>query len=221
MSDSFGAYGKIPALGDFLRVGLSASFVKVWDDWMQRSLLAAQEALGSGWQDAYFSAPIWRFTLQPHHTGVAAMSGIVMASVDRVGRQYPLTLIAQHPPGATAQRHFANRAVFERLETLALTVLDHDLGRDELTRALDMIQLQDLGGSVLSSPVYSGSVPPDALLAGEALEPSLGTQALWTTTMDSNSRMMLCSGLPNPQEFLALFNLNAPIWQGRMMTQTV
>lgn len=208
-------------MGDFLRVGLSASFVKVWDAWLQHSLLAAQEALGAGWQDAYFSAPIWRFTLQPHHTGVAAMSGIVMASVDRVGRQYPLTLIAQHPPDRCAERHFANRAVFERLETLALAVLDHDLGREELTRALSMIRLNDLGESALAGPIYSGAVPPDALLAGEALAPSLGAQTIWTTTMDSNSRMMLCSGLPNPQEFLALFNLNAPVWSGMMKTHTV
>ena len=221
MSDRFGAFGKIPALGDFLRVGLSASFVKVWDDWMQRSLLAAHEALGPQWQDAYFSAPIWRFTLQPHHTGVAAMSGIVMASVDRVGRQYPLTLLAPHPPDRYAERHFANKAVFERLETLALTVLDHDLGRDELSRALDMLQLQELGNSAVNGEIYAGAVPPDALLAGEALAPALGAQALWTTTMDSDSRMMMCSGLPTPQEFLALFNLNAPVWRNSSMTQTV
>jgi type VI secretion system protein ImpM len=221
MSEVFGAYGKIPAMGDFLRVGLSASFVKVWDDWMQRSLLGAEQALGAHWREAYFSAPIWRFTLQPHHTGVAAMSGIIMASVDRVGRQYPLTLVAQHPPDRYAQRHFANRAVFEKLETLALTVLDHDLGRDELTRALEWIQLQPLLDSALKGDVYTGAVPPDAIIAGEALEPFVGLRALWTTTMDGDNRMMLCSALPNTQEFLALFNLNAPIWQGTNVTQTL
>lgn len=221
MSEGFGAYGKIPAMGDFLRIGLSASFVKVWDDWMQRSLLAAEQALGSYWRQAYFSAPIWRFTLQPHHTGMAAMSGIVMASVDRVGRQYPLTLVAQHPPDRYAQRHFANRLVFEKLETLALTVLEHDLGREELTRALEYIQLEPLLESALKGHVYTGSVPPDALIAGDALAPHLGPQALWTTTMDGDNRMMMCSALPNPQEFLALFNLNAPIWQGTNQTQSV
>lgn len=221
MSEGFGAYGKIPGMGDFLRLGLSASFVKVWDEWMQRSLLAAQEALGAHWRDAYFSAPIWRFTLQPHHTGVAAMSGIVMASVDRVGRQYPLSLIAQHPPDRYAQRHFANRAVFERLETLALTALDHDLGRDEVTRALSSIHLQPLAQSALRGNVYTGAAPPEALIAGHALEPSLGPRAIWTTTMDGDHRMMMCSALPDPQEFLALFNLNAPIWRGTNSTQTV
>ena len=221
MSEAFGAYGKIPGMGDFLRIGLSASFVKVWDQWMQTSLLAAQNALGSQWQDAYFSAPIWRFTLQPHHTGVAAMSGIVMASVDRVGRQYPLTLIAPHPPDRYAHRHFANRAVFERLETLALTALDHDLGREEFTRALDMIRLQQLENNAVRSAVYRGTVPPDALLAGDALAPGLADNALWSTTMDSESRMIMCRGLPNPQEFLALFTLNAPIWRDKAATHIV
>lgn len=221
MTEVFGAYGKIPAMGDFLRIGLSAGFVKVWDDWMQRSLLSAQDSLGTYWREAYFSAPIWRFTLQPQHIGVGAVSGIVMASVDRVGRQYPLTLVAQHPPDRFAQRHFANKAVFERLETLALTVLDHDLGRDELARALDMIRLQPLGQNALKGAVYMGNAPPDAVLAGEALEPTLGSRAIWTTTMDGDNRMMMCSALPTAQEFLALFNLNAPIWQGTTMTQTV
>jgi type VI secretion system protein ImpM len=208
-------------MGDFLRTGVSASFVKVWDDWMQRSLLAAQQALGAHWQEAYFSAPIWRFTLQPQHTGVAAMSGILMASVDRVGRQYPLTLLAQHPPDRYAQRHFANRTVFERLEALALTVLDRDLGRDELAEGLHGLSLQRLGDSTSTETAYVGTVPPDSLLAGEALAPRLGVKSLWTTTMDSDNRMMMCAALPSPQEFLALFDLNAPIWHGKMMTQTV
>lgn len=221
MSEAFGAYGKIPAMGDFLRIGLSASFVKVWDDWMQHSLLAAQQAMGAHWRQAYFSAPIWRFTLQPHHTGVAAMSGIVMASVDRVGRQYPLTLVAQHPPDRYAQRHFANRPVFEKLETLALTVLEHDLGRDELTRALDYIRPAPLLQSALRGNVYTGAAPPEAVIAGDALAPNLGLNALWSTTMDGDNRMMMCSALPNPQEFLALFNLHAAIWQGTTKSHIV
>ncbi len=221
MSEAFGAYGKIPGMGDFLRIGVSASFVKVWDDWMQRSLLAAQQALGLHWQEAYFSAPIWRFTLQPQHTGVAAMSGILMASVDRVGRQYPLTLVAQHPPDRFAERHFANRGVFERLEALALTALDQDLGGEALAEALQSMSLQRLGDSIWTDAVYSGTVPADALLAGEAFAAQLGVKSLWTTTMDSDNRMMMCAALPSPQEFLALFDLNAAIWHGKMMTQTV
>lgn len=221
MSEGFGAFGKIPSMGDFLRLNLSASFVKVWDDWMQRNMLAAQERLGAGWRDSYLSAPIWRFTVPPQHTGVSAMSGIVMASVDRVGRQYPLTLIAPHPPVACALMHFANNATFERLEALALHVLDKDLGRDDLTAALEAERFLHVPPTTVDGTVYAGALSAEALLAAEALIAKHGDTAIWTTTMDGDSRMMLCSALPNTQEFLALFDLNAPLWDNITMARTI
>ncbi len=221
MSEVFGAYGKIPSMGDFMRVGLSASFIKVWDGWMQERVIEAQQMMGQNWQQSYFSAPIWRFTLPPQHTGVAAMSGIIMASVDRVGRQYPLTFITAHPPDRLALRHFANRRVFERLETLALTVLDHDLGKDELSAALAAEHMIPVADMHAHGPTYSGPIQPEALLAAEAIERDLGHRAIWSTTMEGNSRMMMCSALPNTQEFLALFDLNASVWRQTSMAQTV
>ena len=39
-------------------------------------------------------APIWRFALAPGVAGPLPMLGVMMPSVDRVGRQFPLTLAA-------------------------------------------------------------------------------------------------------------------------------
>jgi len=144
-----------------------------------------------------------------------------MASVDRVGRQYPLTFITAHPPDRLALRHFANRRVFERLETLALTVLDHDLGKDELSAALAAEHMIPVADMHAHGPTYSGPIQPEALLAAEAIERDLGHRAIWSTTMEGNSRMMMCSALPNTQEFLALFDLNASVWRQTSMAQTV
>jgi type VI secretion system protein ImpM len=35
MAAAFGAFGKMPSLGDFFRFGLPADFVSAWDDWLQ------------------------------------------------------------------------------------------------------------------------------------------------------------------------------------------
>lgn len=219
MTTGFGAFGKIPAMGDFLRLNLPAGFVQTWDSWMQHSMLSAQEALGAAWPDHYLSAPIWRFTLPAEQAGQAAMSGIVMASVDRVGRQYPLTLAAPHPAGQTAMMHFANRPVFEQLETLALQVLEHDLDRDALAEALSGIHAQTVAETGPVGASYAGPLPAETVLAAQSLAPRLGARGLWSTTMDGDSRMILCSSLPNPQEFLALFNLDAAIWRNSSMAQ--
>ncbi|MEP4196387.1 MAG: type VI secretion system-associated protein TagF [Aliishimia sp.] len=221
MAEGFGAFGKIPSMGDFLRLNLSASFVKVWDEWMQRNMLAAQDRLGTAWRDNYLSAPIWRFTMPAHHTGAAAMSGILMASVDRVGRQYPVSLISPHPPGNSALTHFANRPVFERLEALALHVLDQDLGRDDLAARISSEHLLLAPGTPVNGDSYAGAIPAEALLAAEALSQKHPDKGIWTTTMDGDSRMMLCSALPNAQEFLALFDLNAPLWRNMSMAPTI
>ena len=99
----YGAYGKLPALGDFVRIGLGRDFVSAWDEWLQSGLLALSESLGEQWEALYMSAPIWRFSLQAGDAGPAPVSGVMMPSVDRVGRKFPLTLAAQQDGGGVGR----------------------------------------------------------------------------------------------------------------------
>ena len=89
-----GFYGKIPARGDFVGSGLRPDFVATWDAWLQDVLSAASEALGAEWSDRYLNAPIWRFALESGVCGETGVIGIVMVSVDAVGRFFPLTIAA-------------------------------------------------------------------------------------------------------------------------------
>ncbi|MEM6897854.1 MAG: type VI secretion system-associated protein TagF, partial [Pseudomonadota bacterium] len=166
---SFGAFGKIPDLGDFFRHNLSSGFVQAWDSWLQGAMVDSKSALGPGWDDAYMSAPIWRFTLPPGVAGASAMSGILMASVDRVGRQYPLTLVAAHDAADLPLTHFANRTVFEALEDLALQMLDDTGRRDTLLAALDTMALEVPASVGQGGLPYAGPLPPDQVLAAQAL----------------------------------------------------
>ena len=87
-----GFYGKVPVLGDFVSQRLPISFIKNWDTWLQNGLSASQQELGDDWLDIYLTSPIWRFALRPGVCGADACAGILMPSVDRVGRYFPLTL---------------------------------------------------------------------------------------------------------------------------------
>lgn len=209
MSAMFGAFGKIPALGDFLRLQVAAGFVQPWDDWLQASMIAAREALQDSWTESYLSAPIWRFTLPAGACGPKGMTGILMASIDRVGRQYPLTLVAPQDTADTAISHFANTGLFERLEQIALAMLDDGNTRETLIDALEPLMLtkSQMHGDVVLP--YAGELPPEHVMAGHALSQRAGAhRAIWSTAMQGDHRLMLTRALPEGRDMLALFDLS-------------
>jgi type VI secretion system protein ImpM len=87
-----GFYGKLPSEGDFVTRRLPWEFTSVWDDWLQQGMQASRAALGERWLALYLSAPIWRFQVAPGVCGPVGWRGLFFASVDRVGRYFPLTL---------------------------------------------------------------------------------------------------------------------------------
>jgi type VI secretion system protein ImpM len=122
-----GLYGKLPAAGDFVTRALPAHFVAAWDDWLQRSLVASRAALGDRWTAIYVESPIWRFALQPQVCGSQAWAGVLMPSVDRAGRYFPLTLAAPIPPAASALLTVAAAEHwFTQIERIALAALEPD-----------------------------------------------------------------------------------------------
>lgn len=131
-----GWYGKMPSLGDFSAQGLSPSFVSQWDPWLAQCMLSSQSALGEAWLDIYLTSPIWRFCLFPGVIGDNIWAGVLLPSVDRVGRYFPLTLAAAIP-GQGFDLCIADAASwFTDLERQALATLEDGLSPDALARAL-------------------------------------------------------------------------------------
>ena len=99
MSESFetGWYGKLPASGDFVTRRLPPSFIEPWDAWLNAMLLGSRERLGEGWRDAFLSAPAWRFVLAPGVVGQQGWAGVLVPSVDSVGRYFPITVASALP----------------------------------------------------------------------------------------------------------------------------
>ena len=85
-----GLFGKLPAKRDFIAANAPRRFLEVWEPWLQASVATSRQMLGAGWGETYNRAPIWRFWLGADFCG-EAMIGAFMASIDGVGRSFPLT----------------------------------------------------------------------------------------------------------------------------------
>lgn len=123
-----GCYGKIPALGDFLSRNLPAAFVEAWDGWLRRVMGACARGGDDGWTDQYLAGPIWRFLLAPGAIGEVGRAGILVPSVDRIGRCFPLSIaieIADGMPPLDMVGAWADG--FERAEILAIGTLGRAL----------------------------------------------------------------------------------------------
>jgi len=120
---AIGFCGKLPARGDFVSIGLPRGFVEPWHDWMQRMLAASRVALGEDWLAAWNVAPIWRFALPPGDCGPDAVLGLWMPSIDRVGRQFPLTFAAVAAESDIAALIRDNGGFLARAETAGLDAI--------------------------------------------------------------------------------------------------
>ena len=135
--DIAGWYGKIPSLGDFASRRLPPDFIRRWDEWLQQVITGSRDHLGEGWLDAYHSAPVWRFMLFPGVCGELGWVGVLMPSVDKVGRYVPLTIACELPALVTTEREFHALADWlDRLQTLALSALDTRRGVQQYDEAL-------------------------------------------------------------------------------------
>jgi type VI secretion system protein ImpM len=120
-----GWYGKIPGTGDFIARRVPASFSEPWDRWLQRAIEGSKQKLGTGWRDAFLSMPAWRFVLAPGVLGANGWAGLMVPSVDAVGRYFPLTAACALPSvsvDAAATLLGAGRW-FDEIEAVALQAI--------------------------------------------------------------------------------------------------
>jgi type VI secretion system protein ImpM len=143
-----GWYGKLPTLGDFASRRLDADFIEPWDLWLGEGLAAQREQLGEAWLDAYLGSAVWRFVLMPGVMPGAtpalrdrvARAGVLMPSVDRVGRYFPLTVVTSlaQMPGSAAEVE-ALLGWLHRLEDLAVDAMHEDWTIEALDAALEAL----------------------------------------------------------------------------------
>ena len=133
-------FGKLAQKRDFIALFAPREFLNAWEPWMQSAVSASRQSLGDGWQQAYLTAPIWRFWLGAEICGTPIL-GAFMSSVDGMGRYYPLTLFAHADPGSAipppdldAQDPWLLAA-----EDFLLSTLDNAIAFETITGGLDQL----------------------------------------------------------------------------------
>jgi type VI secretion system protein ImpM len=158
--------------------------------------------------------PIWRFVFLPGLVAQSGWAGVLMPSVDRVGRHFPLTVALELPSHAAAAfAVFESAGWFAGLEDAALGVLDPTRGADDLdaTLAQSAFTIPPAAegrsiGPLHALPSVEAFGPLAEAEALRAWSESTGWRALWWTRgrVDGHSLMLGCPGLPTTEEFVRL-----------------
>jgi len=133
-----GWYGKIPATGDFIARRVPGAFSERWDRWLQDAIAGSQQRLGGGWRDAFLSMPAWRFVLGPGVAGANGWAGLMVPSVDSVGRYFPLTVACALPSSdlAVVGTLLGATRWFADVEAIALQAIAPGADSARIDRAL-------------------------------------------------------------------------------------
>ncbi|RWO63249.1 type VI secretion system-associated protein TagF [Mesorhizobium sp.] len=140
-----GFYGKMPATGDFVTRRLPGDFVRSWDRWLAQHIVPL---IGS---ETWPRTTALRFLAGPASFGASA--GIILQSADRVGRQFPLSVVAQLPDAfillARADAWFAG------IEEAAFAAQQGEMTPDELDATLSVlpVPLLEPGEEIISDMV--------------------------------------------------------------------
>jgi type VI secretion system protein ImpM len=154
-----GYFGKIPSRGDFLSFGLPREFLDPWDDWVQTALEQSRERFSDQWLDFYLTSPLWCFSIGAGICGGQSWTGMLMPSVDGVGRYFPLTIAAPLDPKINVLSVFnVAGGWFERVEQLARSALDDDFDLDRFGDEIRQLALPD----GLLAPGSGGDPPSTA-----------------------------------------------------------
>jgi len=208
-----GFYGKLPMVGDFVSRRLPDDFISVWDTWLQSAIATSQEQLGGDWLSRYLTSPIWRFLLSPGVCGNQAVAGIVMPSVDRVGRYFPLTVavVFEQSPSLPLVLSTGN-IWFEQLEDAALTGLEGNLDINAFDQLVQNIPLpsqpppaltepvHSFGADVFYAPLENAAQTSEAFtgLTAHLLATFMPGYSLWSNagSEDVQPALLACQGLP-------------------------
>jgi len=141
-----GYYGKLPTRGDFVSKGLPRSFIDPWDTWSRASILASQQQLGETWLDSYLTSPPYWYALSAHNCGKQLWIGVVIPSVDSVGRYFPLTLCRTVSASANPLLLFKQHSQwFTDAERLLMSCLYDDFQLDKFEHSLQHLSLDESG----------------------------------------------------------------------------
>ncbi|XZZ71245.1 type VI secretion system-associated protein TagF [Microbulbifer sp. JMSA008] len=215
LQSSIGIFGKLPGHGDFIQRQLPASFVRVWDEWLQRAVHGSREIMGENWLDYYLTSPVWRFA---HSKGIIDETpwvGVLVPSVDSVGRYFPLTIAAPLPSSMDIINFMSDAGRWYReLTELAVSALQNMLHADQLFEAFSEVpvELGQLATAAAQSEFFvasndaSGNEKRYAGLLGQVCRKQFASYSLWSCEGSQHlaPTSVLCPSLPSPEFYCSM-----------------
>ena len=188
-----GWFGKLPGMGDFAHRRLPEAFRERWDQWLQTGLLQLRQQ-HADWTARYLQSPLWFFVLAPQVAGPRPWLGVLMPSVDGVGRYFPFTIareLAVSLDALSAAHWPALAREWQHAAHCALQALDQDL---------DAAGVDGLLAGRSAEPAPASLVPP--------AWPEQG-QSLWLTDLShAQAPSLRAAGLPRSLRFDHLFGFD-------------
>ena len=181
-----GWYGKLPALGDFAGRRLPPLFVEPWDHWLASGMAFWRQG-DDAWPRAFLAAPTWRFALGADVPFVRSPGyvGVLMPSVDRVGRYFPLTVVRARG----AREPHAPASWLQALEGLAVAALIDDWNAERFDAELGALHTDTDAG-----PTW----------------PARGRTLWWCERDGQSSAPIATTGLPEAADFVRLLAGDPP-----------
>lgn len=182
-----GWFGKLPGSGDFAQRRLDSAFTHTWDSWLQHGMAQLRHARAD-WLNHYLQAPVWQFMLGHELVAQRAWLGVMVPSVDAVGRYFPLTVVT--PVEADLSPQWA-AWWWQRVGQCLLAALEHE---DDVVR-FDARLVQ-----ALAERAAADTACPDMPAA-----PAPDESVWWPMSMDATPRALRVPGLPGAGRFVDLF----------------
>ena len=177
-----GWFGKLPGMGDFAYRRLPGSFYENWDGWLQEGLAGLRARHPGDWVGRYLGSPLWCFALGSDVAGAKAWVGVLMPSVDSVGRYFPFTLACEFD---------------EHIDTIAWWACAARAALDALTAGLNAQRLEALLAQRFGECGASGQAAP--------LPPGQSSWCEGAHFEDDTGQRLTFTGLPRGAQFDVLF----------------
>jgi type VI secretion system protein ImpM len=199
-----GYFGKVSTLGDFVSRGLPDGLVAAWDAWLQQCIHASRQQLGGQWLNHYLTSPVWRFAISPGILSPEGLGGVMMPSVDRVGRYFPLMIAAVGAPPLLDWFH-KHADWYDVIE---------DVARASLDSAFRLERFDALPPLALAAAPQAGPVNGtwrfalDARAGERAVASVMQGHSLWWTEGSPGvaPSMLVCAGMPQAQGFATMLD---------------
>ena len=219
---TIGIYGKLPAHPDFISDSIHSEVSNELYEWGQTCLYhSQQELLEPDWLSAYLVSPIWRMCVPPTTKRKHAWIGIMVPSVDAVGRYFPLFLIFEIDPKHLCVEWLFKEAstLFSILEKASLQALQKRQSLTEVKQGLaEALSEFDLGETLqVPTGLENGITLSTKQLTADDLLGFLPTPlnslkgSLWWSFGEVHGRqdpLMIANNLPNAVDYQFLLTGN-------------